>query len=232
MAEGSKKARTGASCMHTGGAAGADALWARAAFRGAAGTGLTCRVFSFAGHYISDSTFRAPSQHVRVEQCTARDLDSVSLDVFNVAKRLGKRCPGGMAYKLIARNALSVKDVEAVFAVGRFVSFPPPAFIITALDVNSLGVDGGTGWTCEFYVDARRRADAPPYLFFFDVDHPETGWWQLQGGEDKKDFVWWEQVQTPPNPIETFERWAGIGSRELDEKVAQEVMNRLFTIAR
>lgn len=164
--------------MKSGGARGADDVWLHAARK----HGFHCRVLSFEGHALASRTAQAWSRTL-----SADELQNVEGSLKEVSRILRRRLPpiGTYTYNLLAKNAHVVKDVEALYAVGRRTGG------------KGLGIDGGTGWACEVY-HLRYRAN----IFFYDMTADQ--WLEYEGG--------WMEIPEPPYPDGT---WAGIGSHKL-----------------
>jgi hypothetical protein len=131
----------------SGGASGADFLWTNAALR----AGHHVQVMSFHGHSI-----QAPNG-VQVIKLGQDVLDEATPYVEAAAKTLKRNVPSSAyALKLLQRDWHIVKDVDAVFAIGRQST------------KHGLGIDSGTGRGCQMYFERTVREQIPLRLWLFD----------------------------------------------------------------
>lgn len=130
--------------------------------------------------------------------------------VKQAAERLHKNMPTRPnVLALIQRNAFQVCFADAVYAVGWFQQ--------QSSTDSLLKIEGGTGWSCQMYVDRfQSENQSKCKLYFFD--QVEAAW-----------FVWdvyssrWKRMCDPP-PAPTG-RVAGIGSRKLTDAGKQAITN-------
>ncbi len=182
--------------MRSGGANGSDSEWAECAAR----EGFPVHQIVFEGHPAAGRT-----NH---KVATRAELDAVRPVLARVARRVNKKVPrpGSYAYDLLARNALVVAGAHAVYAVGTRSTPATP---------GALGVDGGTGWACELYVEQCEH----PNLFLFDQSAHVNAW-----------FVWldglWMRCKAPmwPGAIPVRSTWVGIGSRDVTAQGRQAIV--------
>lgn len=190
--------------VKTGGADGADAYWADSAIR----RGHFVEVVSFKGHARSLPRISDRSAYV-ISEVDGEMLASVGDIIKKTALKRAIRSPGaGYVYNLVARNYFIVDQVDAVFAVGYF-----------SKDYASLGIDGGTGWGCEYYV-----AETPPEsvkLFLFDQ---EENRWNQYNAVDRE----WVIPETEPKAT-NYSKIAVIGSRRLTEQ-GRCAIDRVWTV--
>lgn len=176
----------------SGGAAGADTAFSESA----AEHGHTVVNWTFFGHKSKMKT--------TLYQLTEDHLKQADEPLIRANKSLLRAFPTKKenTNNLLRRNFFQVRWSESVYAVSRFNQ-----------DGSMLGVDGGTAWACQMYVD-RFLFDQEPLdlckLYFFDQ---ETNTWHS----------WkriWTAIEKPPMPSGIY---AGIGSRDLTKQGKQAI---------
>jgi hypothetical protein len=172
--------------VNSGGAKGADAEWMK---RFARRTDF--HVYRFQGGYAlyEDRT------HATYHYMSPSELEVATPHLIKAAASLGKRVatnPWGR--KFTQRDYYIIKDVDAVYAVGKL----NPSF-------RGLGISGGTGVSAQMYWNLGGRN-----LYFFDQ---EAGMWKIPSFPEGEG-VTWKVVDIPPSPF-TYDVVACIGSRDL-----------------
>lgn len=173
--------------FRSGGAAGADTVWATLA----CAHGYRMEIMTYPGH-----SSRVPqpkgSTLVEIPMEMLRESDE---PLTKASRALCKSLPavGSYARPLLARNWFIVKDVDAVFAIGKLITKSNGDF----------EVDGGTGWACKMF-QQHKGEETVMYLF----DMVREKWCQIN-----KDGKW---IECEKHPAFTgFKNVALIGSREL-----------------
>lgn len=130
---------------------------------------------------------------VLIQELSAQD-NITALSHVNQAKvNMGMR-PGNSANHYLLRDFYQINNVEAVFAVGKLNP-----------ERTGLGVDGGTGFTCQMHHDLHQNNN----VFLYEVN--KQMWIRYVDG------VWIEQV---PN-IDYFWSAACIGTRDFQGNIEQ-----------
>jgi len=180
----------------SGGAAGADACWATHGAR----LGFVVQVASFAGHRR-----HGPADEVTL--LTPRDLARGSVDVQRAAQALGRSAAPRSAYvrQLVARNRLVARAAAVVAVVER-----APHRSRRPWDC---GVEGGTGWTCQLYLDRFRGAPDSAVLLVYAQDTRQ--WARARVCHDD---VRWHPVDHPAQALALAgaASLAAVGTRKLD----------------
>jgi hypothetical protein len=205
-------ASTDSITVHSGGASGADSLFAQIADE----LGIPTKAYSYKGHTIDEGApeylagFRGirPALEERIVLSDAELLanrDSLVSAGNNIkyftdkktgrvvtepnGKNLGKTLT--LSNRLIYRNAYQVNNADAVIAVGKFVQGPDAQF--------RANVDGGTGWAVELGI----LQNKPVYVY--SIGNKK---WVKFNYETNN----WESIEGMPPKFTNF---AGIGSREV-----------------
>lgn len=152
------------------------------------------------GHDLIHFTFQG---HKPVEESHSKKLAKFELDeaehhVAVAAKTMKRKWPSKNEHvnDLLRRNYFQVRWAERVYAVA---SFLPD-------DKSALKISGGTAWACQMYVDRwySGRDLVECELYFYDmVSGKWMQWWET-----------WIDIEKPPVP---HGRYAGIGSRDLND---------------
>lgn len=129
--------------FYSGGAAGADEEWCKAAHRWG---GHSVIIVSFPGHHVV-----APA-HARVTCVPPERLKQCDALLTSTARALKRRVPRpGYVRNLLRRNVQIAQGVEAVYAVANIGA--------------DGGVAGGTAWVCASHAQHSKE----PCLFVFDM---------------------------------------------------------------
>jgi hypothetical protein len=131
---------------------------------------------------------------------------------------------------LLSRNYYQIKDVEAVYAVG---DFDKGGWIRK----DSVGVDGGTGWTCQMFFDRffdefTSSPDTRRFIPLYFFSQAQGAWFQCELRDSIVDFEkqihgcvpQWHKIEAPPKPSGNY---AGIGTRQLKCN-GKEAIHSLF----
>ena len=169
----------------SGGASGADFAWCEAAQN----AGFDVKILSFPGH------FAVVPDGVITDSLETKQIIQADSALDEASRTLGRRLRTVSSYtkNLLRRDWWIIKDVDAVFAVG---------WIKTTSE--GLGVDGGTGWSCEMFWNRNKHRQTIP-LFVYDMN--DSHWYQVTN--DAK----WKRCDTPS--MVSYENVAMIGSRML-----------------
>jgi hypothetical protein len=116
----------------SGGAQGADTLWAMWAVR----QGQPMDVMSFPGHR------RSTVKGAKVFELSNKELDQARPHLTLAGDCLGRSLAhtSEFSMKYLLRDWHIIKNADAVFAIGNLISGTP-----------GIRVAGGTGWTCQMY---------------------------------------------------------------------------------
>lgn len=170
--------------LFSGGARGADTYFGKAAAE--------------AGFKVIHWCFKDDSRLHKV--CVDTNLLRLAdPHIEKAARSLCKTVSNANVKALIQRSAFQVCFVNSVYAVG----WPDTRKTGKSL----LGIDGGTGWSCQMYVDRFDDSISRQCkLYFFDQNLCVWSAW------DRSKSCWRRLPQGPPPPAG---RCAGIGSRNL-----------------
>lgn len=139
----------------SGGAAGADTLWGEEAVK----LGHQVIHWSFEGH-----KYHCPSEHVvRLDLDLLKEAD-IHLEEANLSMKRYIPYYKPWLINLLRRNWFQVKYAHSVYAVGTLndnavisdVVFDPSITRFRLgpdVKVNRMGIDGGTAWACQMYLD-------------------------------------------------------------------------------
>jgi hypothetical protein len=184
--------------IKTGGASGADFHWARVALL----NNYHVEIITFTGHQLT-----LPQEGYVLRNQTQKNLFELEDLVEKTSIARGQKMTKNVrVYNLIARNYFIVQDVDAVFAIGYF----------SPTD-KSLGIDGGTGWGCEYYVNNTEPENVNLFLF----EQNENYWYKYDAVNKK-----WNIIGIPS--IHLFHNIAGVGSRKITEG-GIKMIEKLFT---
>lgn len=188
--------------MISGGAAGADTVWAK----NAQSRGHLVLHMVAENHRIAN----IPGIAVRL---TEGDLKLSNDPVYAASKSLGrwfKPTNNDYISNLLRRNYHQITLCKSVYAVGTFLG---------SIDMvsQSVNLKGGTAWACQMFVErlATEKHTGPIPLYFFDQAQT-LKWYQCTKvtSEDTHPIMYkWEPIETPPAPGGVY---AAIGARELD----------------
>jgi hypothetical protein len=139
----------------SGGASGADVTWGNAA----ASVGHQVVHWSFKGHksHDPDNTYILTDDELHEADDFLKEANLTLKRRLNFKKRF---------IKLLQRNWFQVKYADSVYAVGTLnenaVIYDPrvgndATYHLTHDRVDRLGVNGGTAWACQLYLDKYRR---------------------------------------------------------------------------
>lgn len=198
----------------SGGADGADLLWTEAMLS----RGHHAVITSFRGHARTLPSLRNMSR-CRVVELDATTMDEASDLVQLTARYLGKNAPKREPTRsLIHRSAYQVSHVRAVVVIGTLNG-----------DVAGIGVDGGTGWTCQMFAIrmvseiGQDRGDFLIPLFVYSDGHWHQARIRIRDGEFKR--VQWQQTKaTNVSKHISTGSFAGIGSRNVDRESTKRVI--------
>lgn len=176
----------------SGGADGADAAFGRAAV--AAKHDVVH--WSFDGHRtkMRKNLYRLDRDH----------LDSADPYLLRANKSIMRTYPSSDAIvnDLLRRNLYQVRWSDSVYAVSQFKK-----------DGSLLGIDGGTAWACQMYVDR----------FIYDQEPMDLCCLYLFDQSSNRWYAWrrsWSEIDALPRPSGIY---AGIGSRKLTTDGAQAI---------
>lgn len=187
----------------TGGALGADSVWA-AEGRTA---GLKVEIMSFEGHKM-----KIPSG-ASVQLLTANDIRAADAALATAASRLRRPMASGRnlyVRNLLRRNHTIVARADALFAVGSLEEKRPAA-------LSSVQVAGGTGWSCQLFADVQPSALAALDLFLFDQRC--QSWFQCRMTAAAGRPLCWAAISLA-EIVSRRSRWrriAAVGTRKLSQ---------------
>ena len=200
----------------SGGADGSDLEWARVAGL----LGYRVRVFSFADHKRAlGHPHSTKWEELNLKTANKGALAEMTEKLAVAAKRLQKAAPNMRTYpgKLVARNWLIAKNASAMFAITQELASLTPSNLC-------VGVDGGTGWACQLFADRHltpfsTNREIPLFLF---AQSPGRGAWYQCTIRDRN-YAWVELGEDGPPRPETFDTYAGVGTRTLSEAGKQAI---------
>jgi hypothetical protein len=133
----------------SGGAHGADFHWTKCA----CDAGLCAKVMSFEGHRASTP------KDAMVVRLTEEELQSAVPALVNASIALHKSMPspGGGAIRYLQRDWFIAKDADVLFAIGKKLERG-----------YGIGVDGGTGWTCQMFFN-RMKENPSLRMWLYDM---------------------------------------------------------------
>lgn len=181
----------------SGGAMGADRVFGRHAAQ--AGFAVI--------HLLGPSPFASASPQ---EQCVTVPnslLTQTEPALRKAARHLCKPVPKpGYGKKFVQRNYYQVRYADAVYAVGW-----------KSTKKCLLDIEGGTGWSCQLYVNRFQPLGPEPAsqcrLYFYEQQSNQWLRWQPLSSE-------WEPLIAPPRPAG---HCAGVGSRSLTQDGARVI---------
>ena len=174
---------------HSGGAKGSDYAWGVMAEK----NGMKVRAY-----WYSEKTWALqgynpqgmPHWGVEISDDDYKEGVEASEIANRTLNRMPPRSMKATTRHLIARNWFQVKNADAVYAVGSFLT---PKI-----------VDGGTGWAVQMAIDNRKP------VYFYNQD--ELQWYKvIYNGKDYR----FDKIQAAPVLTKNF---AGIGTRELSDE--------------
>lgn len=207
--------KTGAPALEciTGGASGADEEFAKCSLH--ANAAVT--IWSFPGH----SSNHPPE--CAVEHLLPRHFETVDRKLAIAAGRLGRRVSSKPYIRnLIRRNCPITGHCKTLYAIGGFEPRTEKRHPL------SVGVKGGTGWTCQMFADRMYSnmrdleggQELPMYLYSQDVKQ----WYRCTVCKTLLGIKYEWRSCTPPTPAGSF---AGIGTRHLTSD-GRNAIRKLF----
>lgn len=198
--------RDRAPVIMTGGAFGADTLWAEAA-----PPGVPVTAVSFEGH-----TVHMQDLYSRVIRLSKRKCSEIAMSVpFREACRiLNKTASKEYTVRLIARNFELAAKADVLLAVSQ----RPPA----STHGKAVGVEGGTGWTCQFFV-AHNTAVGPLNMYCTTTTFAQ--WYRCY--RDSASCLYWKECE-PPTALRG--RIGCVGTRDITA-AARPTMKRVLKTA-
>lgn len=221
----------------TGGARGADKMWLDTACENSRGEIV---VYSFKGHmrHIDNEESKVKDGGVTIEELEPKVLERNKRILEETTATRGHSLPyDERALPFLERDVSIACDCDFMFAVGLFEDS-------TSNNPECLKIGGGTGWTCQLFVNRMLKIakqelldypeDDSPYrtfkrdkidvnLYFFEQRH---GSWMkpifsvpisVQGVEFSATFKW-KPVPQPTYDGISVTRYAGIGTRQLNKR--------------
>lgn len=173
---------------HSGGTKGSDIEWENEGNK----YGVKTVAYSFYNH-VQDSQ----NQKILTLEELSEGWEHVKIASVGI-----KRNPNGQAryiQNLLSRNWFQVKNAEAIFAIGKFLSN------------EKVIVSGGTGWAVQMGIDNKKD------VFFFD--QMDNKW-----NKFNYDLQKFEIIDYIPKLTENF---AGIGTREINEN-GKEAIRKIY----
>jgi len=193
----------------TGGARGADAVFS-------ANSPAPVKIWSFDGHWIDKNVYMA-----EIAKLGDKERKLANGLLAQAAKDIGRHIPHKGA-DLLRRNVMVALEAEKMYAVAPLEPRKKTK--------NSIGVDGGTGWTCQLFVNMLRdkldpENKSPVYLPLFLFTHKWKQSVYVEG-----EFTWEDPIPDVFRPSGVV---AGVGARALSEsgKRAIEDLMRNTVIA-
>jgi len=206
----------------SGGARGADITWGNHALK----KGHQVVHWSFKGHksWDKDNTYILTPEELKESD--------IFLKEANVTMKRRLNLHNEHVANLLRRNWYQVKYVDSLYVVGslneKAIIYDPregysKKYHLLNDRKDRMGVNGGTGWACQLYLDRYRRnyGEMDFNLTFYDQIKqdifkysPKNGCWvSLNRGSVNRDV-------TTPSGI-----YAAIGSRDLNEHGAKFIEN-------
>lgn len=185
----------------SGGATGADQVFGNHA----AQAGFTVLHLTVQKSTLGDG---GPQHQQHYIPMSEEQLAAADPALKQAAKHVRKHMPRpGYVRKLLQRNWHQVRDVDRVYAIGWIIP-----------DNSLLHVEGGTGWTCQMYVQRFEPWGSESHtkcvLYLYDQANKEWLQWLPQCRQ-------WSVLPTgPPRPAG---KCAGIGSRNLTPEGAAAI---------
>ena len=180
------------SIIYSGGAAGADTIWATAGKE----RGIQTVNYTFEGHeHIAAKAPGIP------QVLSEADLMKANPAVAKAARYLDKNAPNpGYVLNLIRRNWFQVKNAQAVYAVGKIEDGTKGRGALNP-ELKNKAVRGGTGWTVAMAIQGKK----PVHVY----DSSTKKWWTF----NHKSGYFQPIKGLPPKPPRN---WAAIGSSKED----------------
>jgi hypothetical protein len=204
---------SGSSTLHTGGAPGADSVWAQRAYV----TSHHVKVFSFDGHKRTRLVDDQGHHELIMLDKGSEQLCNMALEqtAIHVNKKLHAT---GYERHLLERDYNMVREAQALYAVGHFLEH-------TEHD-SRLRIAGHTSWTTELFLDILLARDPTIHddnvmlpVYFFSQD--TSKWYQLH--HTSMDNFRWVHIDSD-KVTKPHGNYVGIGSRELTNVGTNAIM--------
>lgn len=171
--------------IRSGGAIGADSAWYDYFKDDAA---VDFRIVSYPGMKI----------HHSLENCKVEMIEPKSEKWMYATRAVqeASRCLN-VKYSFspyLLRDYYQIKDAEAVYAIGK-----------KNPNRKGVGIDGGTGYSCQMYVNQKKHGD----LFLYNMETLSWEYWKKE----------WQPLDGPPILPVAYNVVACIGSREFKGKI-------------
>lgn len=194
--------------LYSGGAKGADTFWANCA----SAAGHDVKIMSFNGHDChvpKPGKDNSVHRRILVQKELDEGLPALQLAATRMKRHLPTNKPDSMS--LLLRDYYQVIETQRVYAVGETSD---------NLQISSVGIEGGTGYTCQIFYDMQ-QSEGPIELYFFD----------------QKTHLWYRFEKSPRGPTKVLIReppviegsYTGIGTRGLtidSEEAIKELYRR------
>lgn len=184
---GVKKSNQNIEC-HSGGAKGSDLIFGACA--------RVCQHKVIHHSFDSHNTYCDPNERLNH---TETELLNATQMVMNAAQHMKRNLPDHYKRRLLLRNALLVKDVQCVYAVG--------------IKKSDNVIAGGTAWG----VYMAQLNDTP--VFFYDQDINLWHYCQLDTSSIKGSQMHYSTLneETVPIPGYSYSKYACIGTRNIND---------------
>ena len=206
------------SILHTGGAAGADACFASCAAR----AGHAVAVHTFHGH--KPTIPPVVNLHVELRTMSLAQAQHADRLLAEAGRSLGRPPTSSQSpfiQQLLRRNAQQALEANTVYAMSDFLQTPPPQSSRWSPARGGVGIQGGTAWCSQVFVDILRKkgrvSGAIPLYFFAQT---LACWWQAHLKGSPIPSIEWVRVQEVPRPAGAY---AGVGARKLLPLGAQAI---------
>lgn len=187
--------------LYTGGATGADTLFATTAVA----KGHRVVIKSFRGHRVNSSK----ECHIEyLQESQYAECDRLLKDACIALKRYIPWKNGPYVVNLLRCGVLQARNVERVYAVSDFEEANASKDKFDAFrGSESVGVLRGTAWACQVFAMQFKDQEGPIELYLFSQSR--KSWWQCHCVAQR---FFWRQIEAPPPPTGYY---AGIGTRDL-----------------
>ena len=180
---------------YSGGALGSDSEWDRIG-----------RLYGFNNHFHFYHGKKTPLGNIEL---TEEELEEGWKHVLKANETL-KRNPNN--YKsLLSRNWFQVKDSEIIIAISTFKLLPKGNYF-DSQPKPTKQVEGGTSWAIQMAID-----DKKPWVLVFDQNEEEGFGWNIWN------YVFNDWQSFPEEEVYLLEKYAGIGTRNINEKGKQAI---------
>lgn len=231
--------------LKTGGAVGCDSIFIDCALK--AGHSIEVNLFRGMRYNTPQKAFNKPS-FKRITH-SDQELENIKYHWRLAGSRLGRKLTETYQWnKFTQRDFFNVEKVDVVYAVGMkndHYAVPKEENVVTGYipPLGSVMIDGGTGFTCQYFVDfhwrklikqtenqsPEERLELDYYevpLYFYDLN---SSTWNQPLLNRCSTQIKWERLSKPPPqiPLNMPMVYSGVGTRMMPQNKAH-IIESLF----